>query len=366
MAKLKILVVSKDMGASEMSMPLAELAADNGHEVSLVIEGLAAENYDRLNAWRAEKDEAFLPVLFRGTVDFRDFPFTLDAETLVKKVNPDIVIVTMSSPINLEDQIGKAANTFGIPVVALNDFWGGLTRAKTAKADLMLGIDETDLAAAHRHFSHNYISAVVGNHAVSKARRIKPSPEILYKMLDLKHRFETIILFAGGGPEYTGAEIKLLVGCLQKTPGSWVVIKRYHGKHANRTAPNVNTTWREVWDSQFAPLGDRIIELPTPEGDAVATLSDCTVSGFSTMMTTAVASYKRAIALVTPETRKSLKAQTTLGRYPLAMTGLVPEIVVPTNLAPFLLEMPDKKTVDYWLKPYDPALALREIEKLFG
>lgn len=348
-----------------MSMPLVEIAVEAGHDVSLVLEGLAAKNYDKLIAYLNQVEKPNPLVLFRGTVDFRDFPFTLDAEALVKKVNPDIVVVTMSSPINLEDQTGKAANDLGKPVVALNDFWGGLTRAKTAKADLMLGIDETDLAAAHRHFKHNYKSAVVGNHAVNKARLLSPSPEIFEKMADLKRRFEKVILFAGGGPEYTGAEIELLVGCLEKTPGSWVVIKRYHGKHANRTAQD-GRTWREVWDSQFAPLGNRAIELPTPEGDAVAALSDSTISGFSTMMTTAVCSYKAAIALVTQETRKSLKAQTTLGRYPLAMTGLVPEIVVPTNLTPFLIDTPDQKTVDYWLKPYDPAFALAAIENLLS
>lgn len=365
MAKRKILVVSKDMGASEMSMPLAELAHDSKHEVFLVLEGLAAQNYDKLNTHRARAERTPLPILFRGTVDFRDFPFTLDAEALVRKVNPDIVVVTMSSPINLEDQIGKATNELGKPLIALNDFWGGLTRAKTAKADLMLGIDETDLAAAHRHFKHNYKSAIVGNHAVNKARLLLPSEEILEKMADLKRRFEKVILFAGGGPEYTGAEIELLVGCLEKTPGSWIVIKRYHGKHAGRSSPD-GKTWREVWDAQFAPIGDRIIELPTPEGDAVAALSDSTISGFSTMMTTAVCSYKAAIALVTQETKKSLKAQTTLGRYPLAMTGLVPEIVVPTDLTPFLIDTPNKETVNHWLKPYDPAFALAAIESILN
>src|SRR3989338_5723098 len=102
------------MGASEMSMPLAELAHDNGHEVILILEGLAAENYDRLNGTRFTSNKAMLPVLFRGTMNFQDFPFTL-AETLLKKAKPDVVVTTMSSPINLEDRIGATANKLDIP-----------------------------------------------------------------------------------------------------------------------------------------------------------------------------------------------------------------------------------------------------------
>lgn len=353
------------MGASEMSMPLTETAVEVGHDISLVLEGLAAKNYDKLIAWRNQVEKPVPSIFFRGTVDFRDYPFTLDAKACFEKMKPDVVVVTMSSPINLEDQIGEAANALGIPVVALNDFWGGLTRAKKTKADLMLAIDKVDAAAAGRHFkgSHNFKISVVGNHAVNKARSLSPSAEIQIRMAELKRRFGKVILFAGGGAEYTGAEINLLVECLKKTPGAWVAIKRYHGKHMNRTAPD-GRTWKEVWDEQFAALGDRVIELTTPEGDAVAKLCDCAISGFSTMMTTAVASYKSAVALITPETKKSFEAQTTFRRYPLSILSLVPDISAPVDLTPYFNNVPDKATVDYLLKPYDPVLALAEIEKL--
>lgn len=65
MAKKKLLFVSKDMGASEMSMPLAELAYDAmDYDVSLVLEGLAAPSYDKLNARRTEAKNQYSPFCF--------------------------------------------------------------------------------------------------------------------------------------------------------------------------------------------------------------------------------------------------------------------------------------------------------------
>lgn len=284
-------------------------------------------------------------------------------------------MITMSSPINLEDQVGEAANFLGIPVVALSDYWGGLTRAKKAKADLMLAIDLVDDMTIRHHlrtktgagtfgWSHKFETAIVGNHAVNKARSLAPSNEIKQKMREFINCFNPVILFAGGGTDYTSAEIKLLVACLQKTPGAWVVIKRYHGEHMNRTAPD-GRTYREIWDEQFAPLKNGVLELTTDEGDAVAAIADCTISGFSTMMTTAVASFQSAIALVTPETRSSLKAQTTLDRHPLSTMGLVLEVDEPRDLNQLVFHRkPARDSVNAALKPYDPALALAEIEKL--
>lgn len=358
--KAKLLFVSKDMGAAEMGIPLAEAAKAEGYEVVMVVEGLAAARYE---------SKGFSP-FFKGTVDFRDIPFTLDGEALVKSVNPAVIIITMSSPINLEDQIGAAANTLGKPLVAVNDFWGGLTRAKKAKADLMLAIDEVDANAARTYFKHQFDIAVVGNHAVRKARALSPSKEIQEKMRNIRGRYRRVILFSGGGVDFTGPEIELLVSCLQLTPGSWVVIKRYHGKHMNRIAPD-GRTYHKVWDEQFAPLGNHTIEVQTDEGDAVAALADCTISGFSTMMTTAVASYKRAISLVTPESTASLKKQTTLNRYALSVASLVPEVTTAQNLMPFIEEIRGteehhyRSAIDAFLKPYDPSLALEEIEKRF-
>ena len=239
----------------------------------------------------------------------------------------------------------------------------------------MLGIDEIDTMTAREHFrcagdmpggiftvTHKFKTAEVGNHAINKAH-LSPSQGIRKKVSALRIQFGTVILFAGGGTDYTGAEIKLLVSCLKKTPGSWIVIKRYHGKHEHRIASN-GRTWREIWDELFSPLGDRVIKLETPEGDAVAALADCTISGFSTMMTTAVASYKPAIALVTLKTRASLKAQTTLSQHPLSMIGIVPEIKEPENLTEYFNKTPDIEAIDRRLKPYNPMLALTAIENL--
>ncbi|MDO8500037.1 MAG: hypothetical protein Q7S66_05310 [bacterium] len=317
------------------------------------MEGLATARY---------RAKGFIPY-FEGTVNFEDQPFEFDAEALVREINPDTVIVTMSSPINIEDSIGLAANNFGIPLITVSDYWGSLTRAKKCKADLMLAIDDADADIARRHFIHTFDIAIVGNHAIQTLRKLAPSAEIKQKMAELKHHFGTIMLFAGGAVDYTTPEIKLLAECLKKTPGSWGLIKRYHPKHAERITTD-GRIYRAVWDAEFAEFGDRVMELPTKEADAVASMADCTVSGFSTLMTSAVGSYRPVIALITPETIASLKAQTTLNRYPLSTAGLVPEVAEPCDLTPLLRQKPEAELINSILKPYDPALALAEIEKL--
>lgn len=283
--KLKMLFVSKDMGGAEMGVPLAEAAREAGHEVLLAVEGLAADRFifKTIEGPAGTKLEVkrFSPV-FKGTVDFRDIPFTLDAEALVRKTNPDIVVVTMGSPINIEDLIGAAANACIRPLAAVSDGWGSLTRPKKCTANLMLTLDEVDADIAQANFTHSFETVIVGDHAIRKLRTLKISDEIRQKMDALKRERGRVILFAGGGSDYTTPEIALLVQCLKKTPGNWVVVKRYHPKHAERKAPD-GRTYREVWDENFAELGDRAIELPTNEGDAVAALADATVSGFSTM-----------------------------------------------------------------------------------
>lgn len=353
--KLRMLFASKDMGGAEMGVPLAEAARANGHLVLPVLEGLAAARYEAKGF--APKPE------HKGSVNFIDEPFDFDAKLLLEEINPDVVIVTMGSPINIEDLIGAAANACMKPLAAVSDTWGSLTRAKKSTANLMLTLDDVDSDIARKNFSHPFETVVVGDHAIRKLRTLKISDEIRQKMDALKRERGKVILFAGGGADYTTPEIALLKECLKMTLGSWVVIKRYHPKHAERISPD-GRPWGKVWDEMFAEVGDCAIELPTKEGDAVAALADATVSGFSTMGRTALGSYKSAVALVTPETRASHKAQTTIERWPPAVMGLAPEVSEPCDLTPIIERRPSPDEVNRRLKPYDPAVALAAIEKL--
>ncbi len=105
----KVLFVSKDMGGVNIAAPLADEFVRGGYSVIIIAEGLASAIFEKRG----------FSLYFKGSINFLEEPFTLDAMAVIKKINPDIIICTDGSPIHLEEKFGLAANCLKVPLVFL-------------------------------------------------------------------------------------------------------------------------------------------------------------------------------------------------------------------------------------------------------
>ena len=66
---MKIIFVAKDMGGANVTLPLATVCREKGDDVIVITEGLASGMFEK---------GGFAPY-FKGTINFGEEPFTLDA-----------------------------------------------------------------------------------------------------------------------------------------------------------------------------------------------------------------------------------------------------------------------------------------------
>ena len=78
------LFVSKDMGGANVAIPLARLTSEASYRRVVIAEGLAADRYE----------DAGLRLYFKGTTNFSDEPFSLDARGIVERLKPTVVVTT--------------------------------------------------------------------------------------------------------------------------------------------------------------------------------------------------------------------------------------------------------------------------------
>jgi hypothetical protein len=337
----KLLFVAKDMGSANVTCPLARICIERGHEVTTVLEGLAAGIYEKAD---------ILPY-FKGTVNYIDEPFNINAEAVLRKVKPDGVVVGLGSPINLEQSFGSAANALGIPLIECVDFWNGTNRS-SAQPQVVLSIDEVDAKLSLRRHPSAKVY-IVGNPGVPQFGAVKPASEVDR----LREEFDKVYTYIGGS-ERTGDEIEFLVKCLHKTGGNWCLVPRFHPKHAKREYPSrKGITYGYVWaDMLVTSLGNRIIVyLPEVKStESVVVASNGTFSSWSTLLTTSAQAGKVTASLWVPSARKELKELTELDQVPLVDLGCCHSLVEVTDLSG--LTPPDSESIAK-LKPYDPRVA---------
>ena len=354
MAKRKILFVSKDMGGGNVLVPTAKVMHEEC-DVVVVAEGLS------VNRWR----KAGFELYFQGTTDYRDEPFTVDARSILKRVAPSVVVTGLGSPIHLENQFGLAANDARIPLVWIEDFWGGNTRG-AAQPELIFTLDHIGVNIVRRNprFVNTRVE-IAGNLALNALENIAVPQDLRTRMDELK---KPTILLVGGGASTTSV-IEILVKSLRMTPGDWTLIPRLHPKWTNRKAEG-EKTYGEIWNGLLAEFGERVVEVPTDNADAVAMLAAITVSPFSTLLLPSVVAKNIPISVRTPEMIQDLKAQTGLERYPLAEVGAVFEIERPMPLTaitiPALLDALRECQNEYLseAKPFDSRRVSQEILSL--
>lgn len=343
----KVLFVSKDIGGANIAAPLAEEFVRGGHSTTIISEGLASAIFEKRG----------FNLYFKGTINFLEEPFTLDAVAVIKKINPDIVVCTDGSPIHLEEEFGLVANQLSVPLVFLEGFWGSFIRNK-ARPDAMLVLDMYSKELALKAYPEAKVT-VVGNPGVVKKNELSSLDNHLLDYL--KKDSAKVFLYTGGDPVATVEQLDLLVKCLKKTSGKWWLILRFHPKWVKVTERKSKRTFGEIWNEILSPVVGRIIGHESLSMMEVVVNSDLLLSDYSTFLTTAVIAGKTAITLFTPSVKKSLQGESVVDQVPLVTLGYAYEVKKSCDLSMF---QPSGKSLD-GLRPYDSNVAYTAIMNFF-
>lgn len=349
----RILFVAKDNGCASVTEQVAVLARDAGHTVICAIEGLAMKRYEALGFnLRAGNN-------FRGMVDFRaptdeEKRIYFHAGRYLDVVRPDVIVTGLGSPINIQRAIAEEATRRGIPLVVCEDFWaksvGHLSREKVRPV-MILTVDEYAAEMVDEVFPDSAVG-IVGNPGVKK---VEIPESVQERMRALRAEYEKIYVYAGAGSESTTAELNLLIRCLENTKCDWCLVPRFHPKYEKLKLEGMEKPYGEIWREYLAPFTEQVRYVEAPSTDPVACAADMLVSGFSTLLSTALWHGIPAICLNTPETIAALKAHGAhYEEIPQVALGLVPAVTEPTDLSRF--GMPTAEALKK-LTPYNATLA---------
>lgn len=346
---MKLVIVSKDLGGGAVAAPVARIALDRGDEVVVVAEGLAPRVFAKLG----------VPLFFQGTPNCREYPFSLNMINLLEKVKPDVVLVTLGSPINLELLAGVIANQLGVPLVFIEDCHGAYVRTSVVP-NFVITLD--DYAAKLVSMRHPQTPiAVVGHPGVPTDDEVILIAD--QYLADLKTTGARVYAFVGGDPGATDEQLVLLVGCLQRTTGKWCLIPRFHPKWVGVSDPVSGRTYGEIWRGLLEPIADYLEPDKVGDGRKLVASADVAVADYSTLLTTAACCGKTSIFLQTPMVLESMKKNTGLGVFPLVEMGCAHLVTLPRDLS--LLTPPTVERLSK-LKPYDPLRAYELLRAFVG
>lgn len=339
----KVCIVSKDILGAKMSLPVAEKLVSAGFEVRCIVEGKAAEMFAKTSL-----------LLSANTGPTTSCSYSY-VEQHLRTMSPDVVIVTYGSPINLEDAYARAANALGIPVIGLEDYWA-CHRRTSARSDCILAVDEFGAQLARQSFPDAQVR-VVGNPAVGD--KLKISTSFGHVLGALRSKFGNIFMYADNGPGSAEEQLKLLVACLLRTE-SYCLIPRFHPKWIAES-PDGGATYGERWGRILEPLGERVQYVESDRSDPIAAIADITISGTSSLMTTAIYHGRQAVSLKTPGTVELIETETNgvLHRSPLADRGLVHECITPISFDELLCNK--KQTGPQHVQPFDVKVSVKAI-----
>jgi len=334
----KALFVAKDLGSTNLVLPVAKKWRDGNGEYSVVVEGLAGKKF---------AEAGFIP-FFQGTESFQKVPFTLDTSTTLDVLNPDVVVIGESAPINLEREFAIATKRKGTPLVVIDDLWGGFRRIGVIP-DLVLTLDSLGLREVVENLPPHVQTSVVGNPGVPSAAEIEM---LRGRIPEIKSEIPgaPIIGYVGGGKDSALEELVLLKECLKLTPKPWQLLVAFHPKWKDHIA-----IWREVLSGTEDLFYTSDLGI---DGKDLVAVSHIVVAGISTLMTTAAALKKTVVCLSTPNVLSTVSQEAGLSEVPQVSLGLARAISRPTDL---LSVKPAGLETLRELKPYDPELAYESI-----
>lgn len=346
----RILFVAKDNGCASVTERIAVLAREKGHHVFIFAEGLAMQRFRDLN----------FTLHFAGEVDFIDTPFPFRAEIELDDISPDIVVSGLGNPINIQRYVVEEASRRRITLVVCEDFWAKsvshLDRDKV-NPEMILVVDDYSRSLVEKAFPSARVHVV----GYPGAYKLETSENVQARMDELRRVFGEIYVYVGGGP-CTTSELIFLVKCFAKMPAGCLV-PRFNPKYENRMVPGTKKTYGSLWRKILETIGDRVVYMDAPKTDLVVVSADVVISGFSTLLVTALWNGITTVCIQIPETFQLFKEENMhLTEIPQITLGLASKVTKPTDLSRFVGIY--NKEARFKLMPYDAQKAYDHICEL--
>lgn len=319
----KVLFVTKDLAAQRIASLIRGSLAKRSIVTAIASEGLSTDAWQR---------SGFTP----------DFILSKTGETegatevagVLEAFQPSMVVVGISSPINIELRFLAEANRRGIRTVALEDFHGGHRRLRS-NAPHALVVQDRYAEQLARDSYGQAVQVIRGGTSAIWQGEVDG---------ELKKQIQNIRLTCAGGSGCTIAlfvsgstldDLALAIASVKMTKNC-ALIPRFHPKVAKSICPRTHVSFEQTWRAMLDESGvaHEFVGLGVKdETDQLASLADVTLSGFSLVLNVAAKFGKVAGSLRTAETLASLKEQVGLTDVPLVMMGMAHPITAPVDLS---------------------------------
>lgn len=296
MKTYSILGLVRDIGAGNVVAPVMEELRLQGHKTLLLVE-------------RGGKAKDVL------TTSFTVVPNRAALRKVFAKQRPDVVIVGLSSPRMLENELDAKASLSGVPIVHIEDYWGCHVRS-SYRADLYVTVDE--MSARFLQGARPGVPVIIaGYHGYTPSA---PRLELVRKVEDLRQRTGAkVLVYPDGGPE-CGA-LPMLVESLLQTRRPVMLAPKPHPKSSALGHPS-GGSWGEWLNRALGPLREvgKVVDFAEPTNE-VADCADGVISGYGSIIMRPAMAGKLALTLWTPAVRELLKQETGLDATPLMLHG---------------------------------------------
>lgn len=344
-----VLLVTTDIMSGRYASAIARVMQGEGHKVTVAAEGKSLE------VWEG----AGFEVAFDNTGNSSYFGWP-NAVRFLESHSVDVVVVGTSSPANIEVTFAKAAVKAGVPLVMLEDIVGGHTRLgldKKSSPGLILSVDSVAVDMAEAAYPTSRVEAM----GHFDANLPEPNPELEAQVEVLRDGYGLVVVFGG---QATTEDLELAIECIELADG--IMIPRFHPKIADQVDEESGLTLGGLWwdmiedrlpEDKFLSIG---IELRGTTDQLVA-YADVTLSGFSTLLTTAALAGRVSGSLWTPEVEAQLYRENQIEAVPQVTLGISHSISEPVDL----VTLEPRVSVDearVLVPAFDPASASKAIE----
>lgn len=297
----RLLVATKDKRPALMASPIVrELMGFGWEEPVIVAEALSLEVWDKEG--RA--------VSYQGPREFNPKdPWKTDIGRIFGRERPDLLLVGLSSPINLEREFMAEARHLSIPIVGIDDNWNAFRRSPVV-ADCYLTVDQlgSELISSDPCYATAAVE-VIGDMAADNT----VSPEVEEFLGAFEHAKMSVVILAtqkwAVSTDILEIGLQSLVMSAERM-GSFVVIPRIHpGASADD-----GKKWEKLIDSYAEKLHGSLIRLQNYSNfkwnsDHLSARAPITIAATGTGLRAAAYNRRMPVLVNTPQLVQWLKSE---------------------------------------------------------
>ncbi len=326
---MRVLSVLSGIMSARVTIPILTELKKKGVETPIIAEGRAVV-VCKEKGW---------PLIVEGDDELK--PYEVErARKDLRRIKPDVALVgTGLCPSNWEKRFAwVAGKELGLPVVAVEDIWGGVTRLEGFVPDWAFVMDEFSAKKIMMGSDgFKYPPIVIGDIASITDTKISGTDRTNHDskeagLIATLSKY-TLVLIVGDHLNNVLELVKIVAESikLENHPDEFVVVPRLvHPKLVND--PNVTPILEEA---KRLFKGLEVYHFDGISTDALAARCDYTATCFSTPLRIALHHGKRAISVQGPKSNKLMKDETGFDEYPLVTAGAVPALVEPARITEF-------------------------------